>query len=896
MKQMEKNDLLFPSCRVALAAFIHDIGKFAERAKINVDNEILENNKQLYCKKQSIGKSEKDFYYSHIHAAYTAIAVDLLEQKLPELIGDDIAPFADWSSKKVDDSLINAASKHHNPKTFLQWVIATADRVASGFEREEFEQYNQAEEKTETGKDHYTARQLTLFEQISLNRNRDKGKKSSYEYRYPLQSLSPKAIFPIKAEGYEHNNKEQAQSEYKTLWDKFINCLGNSKNGIPYSHRENLSLWLDHFNSLYCVTTGAIPSATAFGAVPDVSLYDHSICTAAFAVSLWRYHSERGDNPESTAKAMQNRSKDWDIKKFLLIQGDFFGIQEFIFAQGGETQKKAAKLLRGRSFYVSLLTECAALKILDELGLPSTSQIINIAGKFLIVAPNTDETIKKLKEIQKEFDNWFLKRTWGQSGVGIIWQSASCNDFLESRFTDLQDKLFKQLDIVKYQRFSLCSNSNQAVFSDFLNQFEYGVCEIDGRSPATKKIDEDEIWVSDLAYDQIRIGAFLTKFKRLLITKKSLNHNTLGISIFGYSINFTKSEDISGKFGREAKNGNLLRTWDFALPNSDIEPLWNGYARRNINAWIPYFDNKTEQDKALGKYAGIEEEIEEKKPKTLNHIACDDKMLNDDKKWEGIAALTTFKGDIDNLGLIFQDGLGTNKTFAKMATLSRQVNNFFTVYLPWLCRTDDEFKNTYTVFAGGDDFFMIGSWLSQIKLAKKLKEAFSHYVAGNNEIHFSAGLSTTKPGVPITFMAELAEIGLEESKKFKKKTEEQPSKNAVTCFNQTMSWNEFDHLLAKQQELSEYTKKLKLSTGYVYGLLNLIDMSEKIKQNPENALWYSYFAYRTRRMLEKKMEVKKDEILSLQLNLTEMIVHNGIEKHEGNYRVVLFTHLYQQRR
>jgi CRISPR-associated protein Csm1 len=894
---MGKNDLLLPSCRVALAAFIHDIGKFAERAKIDIDIKTLENNKQLYCKKQSTGKAEKDFYYSHIHAAYTAITIDLLEQKLPELIGNDMTPFADWSSKTVDDSLINATAKHHNPKTFLQWIIATADRVASGFERDEFEQYNQSEKKIETGENHYTARQLSLFEQIHLNKNEEKVKKSKFEYRYPLQPLSPKAIFPIKAAGYEHSNKQHAQSEYKAIWDKFINCLENGKNGIPYSHRENLSLWLDHFNSLYCVFTSSIPSATAFGAIPDVSLYDHSICTAAFATSLWRYHIEMKDDLEFTTKEIQKRSNDWNVEKFLLIQGDIFGIQDFIFSQGGETQKKAAKLLRGRSFYISILTECAALKIMDELDLPSTSQIINVAGKFLIVAPNTVETLEKLKEIQSVFDKWFLENTTGQSGIGIIWQSASCNDFSRKKFGDLQEKLFRQLETIKYQQFKLCSSNSEAIFSEFLNKFnnEKGVCKIDGCSPATQKLEKDNIWVSDLANDQIKTGEFLTKYERLLITRESLNHNTLGINIFGFFINFTKSEDISGKFGHEVKKGNLLRTWDFALPDSEEDPLWNGYARRNINAWIPFFNDQSEQDRIIGKYSGIEEEIEIGNPKTLNHIACEDKKLGKNEKWKGIEALTAFKGDIDNLGLIFQDGLGPNKSFAKMATLSRQVNNFFTIYLPWLCQTDNSFKNTYTVFAGGDDFFMIGPWLSQIKLAEKLRKEFSQYVANNKEIHFSAGLSTTKTGLPITFLAEAAEKTLEESKKFKNSIDERPLKNAVTCFNQTMSWDEFSQLLGKQQKLSEYTQELNLSTGYIYGLLNLVDMSEKIKQNPENALWYSYFAYRTQRMLERKRALNKEKISELQIDLTKMIVNEGIEKHQGNYRIVLFNHLYQQR-
>ena len=119
----------------------------------------------------------------------------------------------------------------------------------------------------------------------------------------------------------------------------------------------------------------------------------------------------------------------------------------------------------------------------------------------------------------------------------------------------------------------------------------------------------------------------------------------------------------------------------------------------------------------------------------------------------------TLKGDVDNLGLIIQTGL-EHPTFAKMATLSRQMNAFFSVYLPWLCAK--EFPSTYTVFAGGDDFFLIGPWYSTIKLAHRIKDEFRHYVAENPDIHFSAGLSMTKPGLPIRQMASLAEDALEE--------------------------------------------------------------------------------------------------------------------------------------
>jgi len=149
----------------------------------------------------------------------------------------------------------------------------------------------------------------------------------------------------------------------------------------------------------------AIPSATAFGVKPEVSLYDHSKAVAALAVALWRYHHDREDDQDATTAAMRMRT-DWDEEKLLLVQGDLFGIQDFIFAAGGETQRRAAKLLRGRSFYVGLLAECAALKVLDALGLPPTSQI-SLAIKLQFVTAQ-----RKGEVIGARLDEFDLKTGW----------------------------------------------------------------------------------------------------------------------------------------------------------------------------------------------------------------------------------------------------------------------------------------------------------------------------------------------------------------------------------------------------------------------------------------------------------------------------------------------------
>lgn len=908
--QVTDKSLIDASCRVALAAFLHDLGKFAERARIPEAKEKDADGNTRQAVNEGQYCPEFNGRRTHIHAAYTAIAFDLIERHLPEVVGDDMTPFALWREKNADDSIINAAARHHRPETFLQWVVATADRLASGFEREEFEQYNASPDETENRKNHYTARQLTLLEQIRLDGQTPNGWPT---WRYPLKPLSPESIFPVAAEGYERSDNAGAQAEYRTLWAAFNRGLDD----IPRSHRAHLTLWLDHFESLWLAFTQAIPSATAGKVKPDVSLYDHSKTTAALAVALWRYHTDQRHDQQAVREQLRalwdrkrqgsgNADSAWKESRFLLIQGDFFGIQDFIFA-GGETQSQVAKLLRGRSFYVSLLTECAALKILEALDLPPTSQVVNAAGKFLIVAPNTTEVFTKLRAVQAELDKWFLTHTFGQSGIGLALLPAACSDFRhgegdDSPFRVLMKRLFDQLETSKLQRFGLCTGSPAApVFEGFLEAFQQGECKIDGRSPA--RLELDGTWMSELAWDQIMTGKWLASQDRLLITRDPIEPlsqgqalNRLRLPIFGWHILFTRPEDVTGKFGGEAGSRNLLRAWDFSLPESADAPLWNGYARRAINAYVPRFGELNDYER--DRYQNLDVPQHRDDIKTLNHLARDDRRLADDGRWIGAEALMTLKGDVDNLGLVFQAGLA-RPTFAKMAALSRQMNAFFAVWLPWACRS--EFPNTYTVFAGGDDFFLIGPWHSTIKLATRMREEFARYVAQNPDIHFSAGLSMTKPGLPIRHLSQLAEDGLEEAKEYNPKKSAMAPKNAVTCHGQTVTWVQFAELLERESALGRLAADLGLSTGYLYDLLRYTEMAGGIQTRPENALWHSRFAYRTRRLLEAKVrgtddrEATERKRRALQAELGAEIAHHGIEKHGAAYKIALFTHLYQQR-
>jgi CRISPR-associated protein Csm1 len=897
--------------RIALAAYLHDLGKFAERAGTFEGDPRLQAHLTLYCPFRSQGG-----YHTHRHAAHTALAFDTLEPFMPALSAGDVSPFTALRHAGEDkgaanatgtdtDSLINASAAHHKPDTFLQWVVATADRVASGFEREEFERYNDAKDETRLGLDHYSARQLTLFEQVRLDGSEPDEK--GLEWRYPLLPLSPTSIFPARARDCETRDRSAARKAYAEVWAWFTEALRL----IPRSHRAQWPLWLDHFDSLWMTATHAIPAATAFNVKPEVSLYDHSRTTAALAAALWRWHHEHGLEGAEAADALKVRA-DYAQRKFLLVQGDFFGIQDFIFTAGGEARKGAVRLLRGRSFQVSLFTELAALRILDALGLPSTSQVINAAGKFLIVAPNTPETLESLQRVRTEIDAWFLEHTFGQAGIGLAWESACCQDFISgvqptggSRFAALRERLVASLDRAKHQRFDLCSQGARA-YTEV--RYPHGPCAYNGRLPSDRAAVDGEPPSCPLSRDQLAIGrALVQKFERLLVLRdggvegvaQGARLQPLELPVFGYRVVFTVAEEASGRFGEWAASGALRRCLDFSAPDAadatGTSALWSGYARRFISGHVPLASG-TERE-IPQRYIGVAHDDfpDAGDLATFDLLACEDRQpAANATAWRGVAALSILKGDIDNLGELFRAGL-QRPSFAKHAALSRQINAFFAIYTPWLLAR--EFPKVYTVFAGGDDFFLIGPWRTVQRAAARLRQEFARYVAGNPAIHFSAGIATVKPGAPVQSLAQLAEDALHEAKTWREPgadASRPASKNAITCFGQTVPWARWSELEAASARLSGLHEDANLSTAYVYGLLQFVQMRQEEQQGvAQAALWRSRLGYRTRRFVVDKMKGLDEAARQRRTaQLADDIGQRGIDHLGPAYRVAIFNHLY----
>ena len=658
---------------------------------------------------------------------------------------------------------------------------------------------------------------FSLFEHI--NQEIEKS-----QFFYDFKPLSPNSIFPTK---------DVKGTDFSILWQQFVKAV---ENDIPISHRNNLSLWLDHFDTAMQCFTCNLPSPYS----NEISFYDFTKAVAAFAVALADEKADK-ENP------------------FLLIQGDFFGIQDFIFSGGGESNKGAAKILRGRSFQVSLFTELAALNILNACKLPTTSQMMNAAGKFLIVAPNTAEVKNAIKQVQTELNQWFINETYGLIGLGIAIQPAKSSEFEQANYEKLVKKLFENLEEQKLKRLDLTDTTQSVQEVEYPN----GVCKMNSFFPA--QMGKEYSLISE---DQIKIGEMLAKKQRIIIAdiNAEINHQyetqILKLPIFGFKVIFTNSREDTKEFGYPVKLLQIYRFWDFSLPKDTNTPIWNGYARRYINAYMPF--------------------NEERKIVTFEDIQTKD---------EGQKALMTLKGDVDNLGTIFQKGIKP-ANIAKMAALSRQMNQFFSLWLPAYCAENS--PNMYTVFAGGDDFFLIGPWHSTQKVAYAMQHAFARYVAENPEIHFSVGMVMSKSNIPVPRLGDLAEEALEKSKGIDKgeKVSTAEGKNAVTIFNRSVKWEDWKQLCDLEEEIHRLAETYKISTSYLYSLIRLCEQAAD-EQNIESTMWRSRFYYRTARYVTDKLpkENRNKALCEMSISLGD----KGIGSYKLNFAIPLTNYFYQKR-
>ena len=831
---------------IALAALLHDIGKFGQRAELSIDDYDWQN----YC-------PNYNGYYSHKHAAYTAkILGDFIVEKQkdnPRVV----------EAKALNSKFIDISAMHHKPESKEEWIVAAADRLASGFEREAFNEYNQKVEDEIN----------TSFKEQQLDHLFDDKQK------FKLDVLKPENIFPTKDKGIG----------YKKLWDDFIKDLDSINSRFKNYPSHLKAQALEYLLQKY---TTFMPSATSFKyknneiIKANIPLFEHLKTTSIFASAIASMNS---DEQEKVISYYKDKKDTLDQEVFLLIAGDFFGIQNFIF---DEVQTKyAAKTLRAKSAYIQLLIKVLAYYVCERLDISPYSIIATHAGKFEILAPNKDEIKKKLKELQDKLNKHFSKEFFGTTGVGLTYQEATIGNFiLKNQYKELRKKLADKIELIKYQKFNL-KDKGFMLFDIDENLNNQNLCDFCHKRKGKK---EKDYVICNSCERFVNIGQKLTKHKYIAITKKSGN-----INIFkDFYLNFF--DEPSKEFAKD----------DIYIFDISKDTEFNGMQKWELSSYVATKDILDEKEKNYVN-KDREEPLEKNEILTLEDLAklSVKEGLKDGKREKGVEAIMALKGDGDGMGNFIKDSDVTN-SFAKYNFFAKMIDYYFSVYVP------NEFmqkKPLYTVFAGGDDLFVLGAWDEGINLAKNVRDDFVKFTS--SKLTFSVGLVMSKAHKPINFLANLAEESLEESKDFcceikKIKTDNKEEtiyietkcpeiknsedcnkefpnilkKDAITLFGETLYWKNYEYVKEQFTNSFIHPSGNEFATTFLYRLLDLCEMSKNVKKGEiKDTIWKSKLSY----IYSRNISDKNYTLLNF--------LNRMIEDYPKEFKVNLFEYIYKRR-
>lgn len=660
----------------------------------------------------------------------------------------------------------------------------------------------------------------------------------------PLEEFSDRNIFPSD----KKYSKQEIENQYKKLYNNLIRDIIKVLNNAYKD--KSLLMTTAALDTVFLKYLSNMP-AFYTGDNNDVSLYEHAKVVSAFSSVI--YYQKINNN-----------------NQFALIRGEFFSIQSFIFNKDAAS-KNSANSLRGKSFYVSLISDIAAIYVLEKLHLPYFNIMMNAAGQFVILSNYSDDIKKELANLKEEIDNWLYNKYYASVSMGLSVLPCELEDFDSDRFNILFLNLLEEKDKAKAVKFNLHKKSKY-IFDKYGNIFkdETSKCEYCGVMPK----GSNKFHACENCYTYITYGQQLRKNNYLYVMK---NNQSGGI--------FDKYE-IS--FDDKNKNDAFIRM------HIDIQDtISNEYNYCDVIHYRSYV--------ALDR----DDEI-----RSFSNIA---KYSPDGM---GADILAVLKADVDNLGLIFACGISEKDesgkvtkgrlTFSRTNMLSRSIHNFFSYHLYVLMK--EMGMNIYTVFAGGDDLFLIGRYDSILEFAKILHDEFNKFTNYNKEITISAGIGFYNDGIPVWFMAEDAEHRLENAKQYRDKDK----KDSILKGNVSLLYGEYNYetFLKEysifQEKLSYFGKHIDISKGFLYKIMNYCDMKmeyekeineNSLKINLNNLLWRSHFHYLLGRMDVKNYpeNMNKKEFSEKIKNETAAYFTKFIEENANLLKTLSALILYNKR-
>ncbi|MCL0035201.1 type III-A CRISPR-associated protein Cas10/Csm1 [Thermodesulfovibrionales bacterium] len=829
---------------IILGALLHDIGKFAQRAEV-----------QLSPQSKSMEASLCPVYkgcYFHKHVLWTNQFFEKYKNWFPFNIFTQI-------TENPIDNCANFACYHHNADTPLQAIIQEADRLSAGMDRLE----RDIEDEIRGGEIYKRVRLHSIFEKIDLGNNPSKPDR----YRYELNPLTPlKNIFPELKEKLKPPEGQLLVSNYLKLWEEFIRDFQK----LP---QDDFNTFLNSLVSLLERYTWCIPSSTQD--FPDISLYDHSKTTAAIAACLYEYHHQRNTFVETSIR-------DKNIKKFILIGGDLSGIQKYIFSLSHTNVEGVSKRLRARSFYLSALSTVTSHYLLKQLKLPLLCNIVDAGGRFILLAPNGEETRNSLAQCYKEISSWYRKVFAGELVLNLNWDlELNGDDFKVEKFSEILDQLNQRMEEKKSHKLKevLVSNSSWLEDNFIIQDYNYRGNRACRNCEKLPPVENDNF--CQQCFEQEKVGRWLTDSR-----------------IVTYSHNEPRGDEFisffDGKYYLSFQRDATLNAKEYYLIEELYKPehRLSNYVDKYLANYIPLFSTKEEITQLCSRCKEQDKCNVDKSIGTHKSFGCiATEAIKEDNA--GSAMLGVLRADVDRLGLIFSLGL-EKMSISRHATLSRMLNLFFAGYLEE--RMHQKYKNVYTVYSGGDDLFLISDWGTIIELSNEINNDFRKFSCENEDVSISSGITTIKPNFPIRRAADLTEEILKKSK--------DEGRNRLTLFDTTIEWRNLAPLLDFGKVIDDEFNRTdsKISSSFLYRLLKYHLMyleTLKDKFGMRNLLYHSLMSYDVERNVKEKEDIDgKERIINQQLinELQRLYKIPPDSRLMKNLKIPLFWVLYKNRR
>ena len=640
------------------------------------------------------------------------------------------------------------------------------------------------------------------------------------EFSYTARELSfqdnSNEIFPK----LKNQVKDEIQANFTRNWDGFKERFQEFfKYTDDKSRFEFLfSLLKTHFKF--------IPSA-AYYVEPDISLFDHSKMVCAFSVALYNFFLKNEASEDAIVEKLnimgnvlkelylqgELRLKDdsnkmkilQETKCFSLIHGDFSGIQDFIHSV---SSKHAMKTLKGRSFFLSMLTEALARYSVKQLDLTIANIIYAGGGHFYIISQNSENLSTQLREISKKANALFLERFNATLYLALDHLPLSLEDITFSdKVSTIWQRVNLKTSVLKRKKF-------HELFFDAESNYTTKIF-----GPITGSATSTERCVVCNSFKKLEPISDETEELKWCSQCRSFRDLTDSLRDAKYFRFTTHSKEdyneLLNEFQQALELSPTLKGQDWHAINDPIQKNTSGLVSLPIA--FPMHGKDSQK-------AGILE----------NDIMAQEAFLR-----TGYNKIGILKMDVDSLGKIISLGLGDKSTISRVSTLSTSLDLFFKGYIAKLiheCYPD----SIYLIFSGGDDVFAIGAWDHLIEFSFTLYKKFRKYTAFNPDITISAGIAIYNPNYPILQGVKVAEKSLEDAKLYEIPSKTHNTKNKICLFGSVLSW---DWSLKKEEGIQALENEgISFKNDCRARIKKLMEIKEESRMKEEMMDWIEYLS------------------------------------------------------